>query len=335
MDGINFFSKSRYLHLPSANNPRVSLVIDTKEDALNAFKLYNPFSVKAKVFKKVAAFFFINFNAIFKHLFVVERTQKSEFIAFIEKKLKCELHASVYNATAKDKVVLQLQSKNKIVGYLKFPLNKEGIVNIKNEANAIALLSKRGIIAPALMTGEYKETPFLILPELKGRITTIHDEDIDAILGGLRKEQKYKLESHPRVHDLKKEIQKLKLPKEYQLIFDILLQNSKESYHETYEHGDFAPWNIIKTNTGFIPFDFEFFVEDGIDYFDAIKYHFQVGRLLKNKSCNALLTYIYSKIKPVEPEIIVSLFLFKEIIALSKLDKDYSFEEQMLRYING
>ena len=46
----NFFSSNQYLFLPTKRNPKVALVIDDVNLIDNAFKLYNPFSKKAKIF---------------------------------------------------------------------------------------------------------------------------------------------------------------------------------------------------------------------------------------------------------------------------------------------
>ena len=56
---------------------------------------------------------------------------------------------------------------------------------------------------------------------------------------------------------------------------------SEVNYLEVYEHGDFAPWNLMVTEKGIIPFDFEYFEEFGLEYLDEIKYHFQIEHFLK------------------------------------------------------
>ena len=135
MKGIDFFSSNSYIYLPTKQNPKVALVVDSSELAINAFKLYNPFSSKAKKFKSVVKFLVLRFNILFK--IFTKKENKSEFIVYLEKELNESLVSSLYFATANDKAVLQLQSKEaKILGYLKYPLNKIGFKHIKNEIRA-------------------------------------------------------------------------------------------------------------------------------------------------------------------------------------------------------
>ena len=52
MNATDFLSSNSYIYLPTSKNPKVALVVDNSALAQNAFKLYNPFSQKAKLFKK-------------------------------------------------------------------------------------------------------------------------------------------------------------------------------------------------------------------------------------------------------------------------------------------
>ena len=72
-----------------------------------------------------------------------------------------------------------------------------------------------------------------------------------------------------------------------------------------------------------------------LEYFDLIKYHFQVGRLLKGKSNTDLYQYISEKIGIKEIKEMLSLFLLKEIMNCFQQDKTAEFETQMLTVING
>ncbi|MDG1398531.1 MAG: hypothetical protein P8P88_09110, partial [Polaribacter sp.] len=109
----------------------------------------------------------------------------------------------------------------------------------------------------------------------------------------------------------------------------------KDYYSEVYEHGDFAPWNIVKTKNGMAAFDFEYFVENGLEYLDIIKYHFQVGRLLKGKNQNDLYQYVSDKIGISEIREMLSLFLLKEIMNSYQQNKASNFETKMLNFINA
>ena len=334
MRGISFFSENTYVSIPNRKKPKVVLAIGRKSMAKNSFKIYNPFSVKAKIFKSVVRFFYVNFNAIILELFDFDKYDNSEFINFLNEEFQIKFTSSVYHATLKDKVVVQLQSEGLVFGYVKFPMNKMGLKNIRNEINAIELLSEKGILNLQMKSMEFKGTPFFVLPELQGNIANIPDNEVLKLVEPYKKEVLLKLEEQARIIEIKDFFIENKLKNELEILENIL-KNSKEYYHEVYEHGDFAPWNIVKTKEGLAAFDFEYFTEKGLEYFDLIKYHFQVGRLLKGKNQQDLYQYISQKINIKEIKEILSLFLLKEIMSAFQQEKTADFESKMLNFINA
>ena len=101
-------------------------------------------------------------------------------------------------------------------------------------------------------------------------------------------------------------------------------------YALVYEHGDFTPWNIVNVDKNYIPFDFEHFVEDGLEYFDLIKYYYQIGRLLEDMKAKELTAYIFKQINVKEIRELLQLFLIKEIVRNKEESETCSFEENML-----
>lgn len=330
MNDIKFFSGSNYLYLPTKNNPKVALAVDNTPVAKNAFKLYNPFSKKAQILKNIASGLYINCNSIVSKLST--NTTKSEFIKYLEHKLNKTLTVSIYYATEKDKVVLQLQAENEIYGYLKFPLNEKGTTRLLNEKKAIDILSKQNIVAPILLFDHYKNNPFILLKEVTGEIQTISKEKIDILLSVFKKASKFKLKQHPRVLQLVEKSTTLGLSNCTEMIHT-LCNSSQYDYHEVYEHGDFTPWNLITENTNVIPFDFEYFEEYGLEYFDIIKYYYQVGRLINQLPKVELVDTIFKNIRIPEISIIFQLFLYKEIVGLKANNKSFIFEKELLDYI--
>jgi hypothetical protein len=333
MRDINFFSESTYLSIPNRKNPKVILAIGNTKMAKNSFEIYNPFSLKAKVFKRIVRFLCVNFNSVFLRFLNVEEHKKSEFINFLNDQFQVKFTASIYNATLKDKVVVQLQTKGAIFGYVKFPINEIGLKNITNEIRAIQILSKERIMNLQMQCFEFKDTPFFILPDLQGNFENIPDKEVLQLIESYKKDVVLELKNQPRILEIKDFFVSRNLKKELSILNSVI-QNSKEYYHEAYEHGDFAPWNIVKTKEGLAAFDFEYFTEKGVEYFDLIKYHFQVGRLLKGKSQKELYSYISEKIRIQEIKEILSLFLLKEIMNCFQQEKTAEFESQMLTIIN-
>ena len=326
---MNFFSSNSYIFLPTKNNPKVALCVDNSKLAKNAFKLYNPFSLKAKILKNISSFSFMTLN-LFAKLFATTK-ERSEFVIYLEKLLDQDLVVSLYFATAKDKVVLQLQSKDaKILGYLKYPISKIGLIHIQNEIKAFEILSSNKTVEPYLLSQEYMGKPFLFLKELDGTIDTVSKKDIDNILEKFKKEDTFTIGEHPRIKQIKEHCQKNDM-QEYISKIDEICEKCTLKYSLVYEHGDFAPWNILKVKEEYIPFDFEYFVEDGLEYLDMIKYYYQIGILLENKEEEELYKFVKKKVDIVEFKELFELYLIKEIVRKKEENESLEFEKNMIR----
>jgi len=334
MRDISFFSSNQYIFLPNKRNPKVALAVDSRALANNAFKLYNPFSKKAKMFKNVLKFSTLNLNFVVQKL-MAKREEKSNFISYLEKELNTLLVASLYYATIKDKIVIQLQTRDaKVVGYVKYPLNEVGLSHTKNEIKAFELLSAINIIDPYILSKEYQGKPFLLLSELDGEIGMVEKKEVDKILKKFVKNDSFPLLTHPRIRSLKSGLLNEDM-KKYSLKIDKLISKSTLSYSVVYEHGDFTPWNIVKVGEEYRPFDFEYFVEEGLEYFDLIKYYYQIAKLLEQKNEKEIIEFIYQTIQLAEIETLFQLFLIKEIVRNNNEDVDYAFELSVLNTIEG
>lgn len=334
MQEIEFLSKGTYVVLPTKSNPRVLLSVDNCKLAKLAFKLYNPFSFKAKFLKKIVQFLCFNFNPLARIILPTIKVIKSDFIGFLENELNVSsLTSSVYIATIKDKLVLQLQSQNVIIGYVKYPLNKLGLKHLLNEKKAIEILSKKKLTEPFLLYETYNNTPFLIIKELEGEINIDNNLDIDLILNSYKKPQSFFLKSHPRIKQLSDMLINNDL-QNYFTALQYLCELSQEVYCEVFEHGDFAPWNIIKSKSGSIPFDFEYFEVNGLEHLDAIKYHFQIECLLNGKKGQELINSVSAKIKLKEFKIIFKVFLIKEIVNKKESNQLFELEESLFKTTN-
>jgi len=326
---FEFLSNNSYVTLPSSKNPKVVLLVDNVSFSEQSFKLYNPFSLKGKVFKKVIKFQAIYLNKLFKFFFT-QVEKKSEFVSFLEKKLKQTVLVSLYLSTNKDKVVLQLQTDSaKIIGYLKYPMSDLGIKYIKNEIKAIETLSDKNLVSSYLLSQKYEGKPFLLLPEVDGDILQINQDVVKNILLKFERGKRYLLSNHPRIENLRVILIAQNM-NDYLFLLTTCSLLSTQEYQLVYEHGDFAPWNIIKQKDEYIPFDFEYFVEDGLEYFDLFKYYYQVARLLKMKEGKALIIYLSQKIEIDDFEIIFILFLLKEMAKIKEAGGSFEFEKNLL-----
>jgi hypothetical protein len=330
MNSTKFFSSNKYIFLPTSENPKVAIVVDSPILAQNSFKLYNSFSVKAKILKKVSAFVFTNFNGLSKLVWGLKQEEKSAFVSYLEAKLNKSLVSSLYFSTIQDKVVIQLQTSTaEIVGYLKYPLNEVGFQHLKTEKNAIELLSEQRIVNKYLLHDEFNGKPFILLAALEGRIGIVPRNNVDDLLLRFRRKDIYKLTNHPRIIELKRSVISTDMSN-YLPQIEKICQKSILRYALVYEHGDFTPWNIVKVDGDYVPFDFEHFVEDGLEYFDLIKYYYQIGRLLEGMKAKELITYISEQINIKEIESLFQLFLIKEISRNKEESEPYFFEINVL-----
>ena len=331
MNDINFFSKSKYIFLPTKNNPKVAISIDNFSITKNAFKLYNPFSPKAKFFKRVVMFFYLYFNLL-GSMFATKKA-KSQFVEYLETLLGQHLVVSIYYATINDKVVLQLQSLDaKVIGYLKYPLNEIGLKHINNEIEAYELFSSLKIVEPYILAESYNNVPFLLLKELNGEIGLVEKNYLNIVLEKLKRENTYRLADHPRILEMQKVLLENKML-EHQTKVEKIVANSKGEYKLVYEHGDFTPWNFVKVEENYIPFDFEYFVENGLEYFDIIKYYYQVGKLLEFKVNEELVSFISDNVNIQEIKELLELFLIKEILRGKEEGEPIEFEINMIKVL--
>ncbi|MAC83448.1 MAG: hypothetical protein CL624_04870 [Arcobacter sp.] len=324
MNDTNFLTNNNYIYLPTKNNPKVILNVTNKVSSINSFKIYNPFSKKAQYFKNIVSFLFIHFNFIFKN-FATKNDTKSEFINFLEEKLNSSLNTSIYIATAKDKVVIQLQDKstNQIIGYVKYPINNLGLSHIENEIKADKVFNN------SILIDVFQDTPFIVLKELKGTIGIQDDREVLNLLEELKTNKKQKLNEHPRIIEINNYLEKNKL-NDLSINFKTLIETNL-MLEVVYEHGDFAPWNIIKNENNELKlFDFEYFVEDGLEYMDLIKYHFQIESLLNQKKGNELINIILNKLNTENKNLIFKIYLYKEIMIKHTEKVEYENEINLL-----
>jgi len=332
---ILILSKDSYLYLPNKKSPKVVLDISNSNISRKSFLLYQPFSKRAKLLKVVSRFFSIYFNWIVKFLFSYKSNYKSDFVQHIEKQIGQILHVSVYFSTAKDKTVLQLQSRNhQILGYIKLATNDIGNMHINNEINAINILSKKGIIDLdyLILEGKFERFNYCFLKELKGNISTVSEKAVLKILDTLKTDKSFKLLMHPRVMKIRNKLKEYSL-KYFLTILDELIINKNEFFKIVYEHGDFAPWNLIKTEKGVTPFDFEYFEENGLEYLDLFKYYYQKATLLKGKSDHQLIKYLQSRIRLNYFKELFIIYLLKEIIIKSEECLDIKNEKKLIEIL--
>lgn len=318
MKDIDFLSNNKYVILPTKYNPKVYLAIDSLSIKRKSFELYNPFSKKAQFLKKIAYLF------SYFHIF---KAEKSNFISFLEEKYNKKFISSLYIATDKNKVILQLQSDGKVFGYLKIAISKLGNKKLQNELYALDTLANINKI-DILDKGNFNGYNFFISKKIEGNFGYVSNVELKNILNKLERGKYYYFNEHPRVLSIYNHLLNVK-NSEYIKIFNSI--NIPEKLQLVYEHGDFAPWNIIKNDNSYLLFDFEYFVEDGLEFFDIVKYYYQIEILIKKqRNITIFLENILEKIDFSYKKEVFILFLIKEIAEKNTENKDISFEKKIL-----
>ena len=322
-----FFSEGKYIFLPSVNKPKVILNIENKSIAINSYKLYNPFSLKAKILK----YFSLYFSYIFKRttLFFMQKN-KGEFVKYLENRFNIKLISSIYVSTDKNKIILQLQSNDEIIGYCKVGVNELGMKRLENEKLSIDLFKDNFHfkVPKIIESGKWNSFYYLIFEPIEIKKISLEKSELQKILKSLYKSLSHPLNRHPRIIKLYNFFKNINYYKFIEVMDNYIL-NKSMYFKEVYEHGDFAPWNISKYNKNIYVFDFELFNERGIEKLDFIKYYFQIFYLLKKRSEKDLLKKIVNlKISNIEELMII--FLLSEIKNKIEEKSDFSFYENLL-----
>ncbi len=316
-----FLSKGKYVLLPPGNYWKVILNVTDPDVRRGAFQLYRPFSLKAKLIR----YFSLKFSFLFPKISI---SKTGEFIAFLENKLHYELLTSLYRATDGNKYVIQLQDRKGIVGYCKASVTSLGKKRIKRELKAISILKKgAGFDIPSvLLSGNYDNHYFIIYEPVEVETKILDLPKLYSILSFFRR-YKLSFEDHPRVRELYEFALFLDLHK----VVKFLESWNNKSYWVVYEHGDFAPWNVILTRENRICLiDFELFEEQGFEDLDLIKYYFQVFSLLKKRRnlIRDLTTKLGQFVNDFEIKFV--LFLLSEMKRKKEENQDLSFYKSLL-----
>jgi thiamine kinase-like enzyme len=106
---------------------------------------------------------------------------------------------------------------------------------------------------------------------------------------------------------------------------------STRSYQLVVEHGDFAPWNLIRTKDGKLQvFDFEYFSDQGIEFMDIFNYYYQKGKLLMKLEIEALINYMKDNIRIDAFNEVLKLFLINKILYQVQELSLQSYERELL-----
>ena len=329
-----FFSEGSYIDLPIFNN-RVSLNVSSSAFTKKSIQLYNPFSAKAIILKKIV--YFLMLNIPFFRQILSKKYSSGKFIIHLENKFRQKIHSSIYYPTVKDKVVLQLLvEQGKLLGYLKIGLNDSGNQKIMNELKAIDVLASATKIVKKeylIANGDFDGYMYIIVKKIKGINKPISHSQLLVELNKLKRNTKFILSEHPRLRQLiafSNQSNRL----DFVQILENVSHSSKELYSLCYEHGDLAPWNIFVDKKNKIKlFDFEYFVKDGLEHLDLFNYYYHTGTKMEGLfECEKIVDYLESKIKIKEFLELLIVFLVHKILVSMNEGEDSKAENKLLEY---
>lgn len=279
------------LALPSASKPRLYLSSENTSQRWRHSGLYPAFRWSARAFRTVLRM---------KAAFGLGRTWRNHDAAwvlgeFLKDCLPSADAAVVLLGTPgpTQKVTVQLWEGPTILGYLKYA----------ETPIARARLDQEYVVLTALPVGAgprpLKFAPFdrgqaLVTAPAPGHTIPTRSQlgtDLRSYLSRLRQADGWPLAQHPWVVRLREGRRSEAEP--------LLAPLAAREWSVVFQHGDFAPWNILRRMDGTLTaVDWEYGSTQGFPYLDAAHYLLQVAALMRRWSPQRARTYAAKHLSP-------------------------------------
>lgn len=289
---------------PNTINPK--LWIDNKSNLKVAFGLYNPYSLKGRLVKRLVSIL----PAFAGNLFLKPVNQTSlenefnSYKRYIDNILSIDSAINISPGTKSkhQKKSVQIINNKRIEYYLKISNNKETIELSKNEYSILSLLSSKQLttLTPKAVFGDFIESSYYLIQ------SAAPNEFYQSETAFLSEHNKCIIELYDLHHketDIQEYIASIKnyiTRYNYNGKSNILAtldalseKNKKTKIQLSLTHGDFAPWNILTNydNELFI-YDWEHGSENSPLLFDFFHFHFMTSKLLTNNTAAEIKSYI-------------------------------------------
>lgn len=326
-----------------------------QQNMKTAFELYQPTAIKGKLLKHL-------FPYVYKCPFVcsafhIEKRKLSirpEYSLLFEKEFGENYNIAVFGGTPSihQKVVIQIYSKAKILGYCKISDSKKVGFLFDCECNNLEYLYKCGIdsIPKVIFRCDKENLSFFCqssVKKSKGKtievITEQHWNFLKNMYEKTAKEMKFeKSDYYALLESLEKEIKGL--PKEdaesiQKAVMLIRKKNEGKLVKYGFYHGDFTPWNTVLESGKLSVFDFEYAKRTYPEYLDLVHFFMQTKFFVDKemRSSEIYLSYgkssIWEKLGKKEALEIMIEYLMEVInLYLSRAEKE-SMEEQQRQKI--
>lgn len=175
------------------------------------------------------------------------------------------------------KITAQLRDeKNRVVGYIKYAEKSAARSRLRQEWRMLHELPG-GVGPEPLKHGQLGGGEAILISPMAGRRLPSRSspvKGVDAVLGSLHVLPDTPLEDHPGVHQFTSS----QRPPEIDLCFEVLADTS---WSVVAQHGDFAPWNLIRKPNGTVgAIDWEYGTLESLPYLDIAHYVLQTSALI-------------------------------------------------------
>ena len=339
--------------IPSASNPKLLVPLCAGKTRWRASALYPAFKPRAKPWR-----FLQRSRALWglaPHLHAVEHPAVREFVSDFFPEVE---HTAVKLGTPGPhrKIIVQLWQKARVAGFLKVATTAAAADKIRNEADILQRLPAS--LGPELLkVGDLLGARAMLITPVRGKmlpaaLPRLQDggrmgegvELLDEIRAYQEKLQvgdtTYPIEEHPRIRWIRSQITEAgrreaesgggamgrggRLPVSGAGEFDqMLLPLRKQKWPVVIQHGDFAPWNVLRLRSAdstrndsdgkerslpehgmraLCAIDWEEGTTEGFPNFDLIHYMAQTAALVLGWSARRSATYINKALRYVEKQ---------------------------------
>lgn len=320
---MKFLPKGKYFGFPKLENFKFLFDVSTKATRDHSFTFFNPKGKKAIVWKLIKKAFPI-ISLVFRKS-IYHQNQNGEFYSSIQSFFQKEVGVTGYLSTDKDKLVLRVSSGSEVIGFLKVGLNDLGNDHLQQEKlgwEKLGELGMKSIISSEMTLGNHH---VLCLDVVKGKELPVDADLPRALLERFYYNESFSLLDHPRYVQLREYFE------EYDINFNARYKNCEDTFYSCFEHGDFAPWNIIVDNGSLEVIDLEFCCVEGIEGMDEIKFRYCIGRYIKGASYEEILDLLNEQLTEKLVKYILPMFLIKEINYRKEMGHEFSYELNVLK----
>lgn len=174
------------------------------------------------------------------------------------------------------KVVVQLWSGARVVGYLKYGERPGALARLEHEHRVLRSLPS-GLGPRILKYGHYADGVALITTPLKGKQLPINmrlKPQIATFLKGLEQSESYSVDEHPWIRGMN--------ARHRSVIDPWLGPLSHRLWPTVVQHGDFVPWNLVQTDTDSIAaLDWEYGTLQGFPLLDVAYFFLRLAQSVR------------------------------------------------------